>query len=48
MPPALPTPLPLPGRILTGRRTAGPTPGEHKPGKWVPERENVPGPIAGR
>ncbi|KAF6127218.1 solute carrier family 27 member 4 [Phyllostomus discolor] len=37
MPPALPTPLPLPGRIWTGRRKAGPTPGHHA-ARGVPPR----------
>lgn len=39
MPLALPTTLPQPGRIWTGRRAAGPTPGEHRPGQWVPGGE---------
>lgn len=39
MPPALPTTLPQSGRIWTGRRAAGPTPGEHRPSRWVPGGE---------
>lgn len=43
MPLAFPAPPLESGRIWTGRRAAGPTPGEHRPGQWVPGRRNIPG-----
>lgn len=39
---ALASRLQQPGRICTGRRAAGPTPGECRLGQWVPKSGNVP------
>lgn len=47
MPPALRTPLPQPGRILTGRRAAQPQPGEPRRGRRLSERGDVPGRAGG-
>lgn len=48
MPPAHRTPLPQPGRILTGRRAAQPQPGELRRGRRLSERGKRARPSRGR